>query len=60
MGQLAIIVKINNASQADLQAIRQQFQTFIKTTLPQAVQSANPTTQILVSVDANSTYAETF
>jgi hypothetical protein len=60
MGQLAVIIKISNASQADLSTLRQQFQTFIKTTLPQAVQAANPTTQMVVSLDANSTYAENF
>jgi len=51
---------MTSASTADLPTLRQQFQQFIQTTLPAALLAANPTTQVAITVDKNSTYAENF
>lgn len=60
MGQIALIIRMNSVSAADLATLRQQFQQFIQTTLPAALLAANSNTQVTISVDKNSTYAETF
>ncbi len=60
MGQIALIIRMNSVSSADLATLRQQFQQFIQTTLPAALLAANSNTQVTISVDKNSTYAETF
>jgi hypothetical protein len=60
MGQIALIIRLQSVSQADLATLRQQFQQFLQTTLPAALLAANVNTQVTITVDKNSTYAETF
>ncbi len=60
MGQIALIIRLSSVSQADLATLRQQFQQFLQTTLPTALLGANPNTQVTITVDKSSTYAETF
>jgi hypothetical protein len=60
MGQLALILRLSNVSQADLAALRTEFQMFLQTTLPAALLAANSNTQVTIAVDKNSTYAENF
>jgi hypothetical protein len=60
MGQIALIIRMNSVSAADLATVRQQFQQFLQTTLPAALLAANANTQVTIAVDKNSTYAENF
>lgn len=60
MGQIALIIRMSSVSAADLATLRQQFQQFLQTTLPAALLTANANTQVTISVDKNSTYAENF
>lgn len=60
MGQIALIIRMSSVSAADLVTLRQQFQTFLQTTLPAALLAANSNTQVTIVVDKNSTYAENF
>jgi hypothetical protein len=60
MGQIALIIRMNSVSAADLATLRQQFQQFLQTTLPAALLAANANTQVTIAVDKNSTYAENF
>ncbi len=60
MGQIALIIRMNSVSAADLATVRQQIQQFLQTTLPAALLAANANTQVTIAVDKNSTYAENF
>jgi hypothetical protein len=60
MGQIALILRLNSVSAADLATLRTEFQKFIQTTLPAALLAANSNTQVTIAVDKNSTYAENF
>ena len=60
MGQIALIIRMSSVSATDLATLRQQFQPFLQTTLPAALLAANANTQVTITVDKNSTYAENF
>ncbi len=60
MGQIALIIRLTSVATIDLPTLRNQFQQFLKTDLPAALLAANPNTQVQITVDKNSTYAETF
>ena len=60
MGNVALVIRLSSVTQADLPTLRNQFTTFLQTTLPQALAAANPATTVQIAVDKQSQYAETF